>query len=115
MTSPVDVLVQAISDATVLHECRQGRVWYGVDRVGPDQLLDVHRVAVTSVLNRSACPQTTLKSSAVPLEGFPTWPREQLAIPPVRHLAVCYASLAIQPLRRASSPRAPAGVDSGGK
>ena len=62
----VDILEQADSNLAVLFEGHHGLLRHGVDRLWPDQLLDIHHVAVIGVLGPRAGPEAALNTGAVP-------------------------------------------------
>ncbi len=67
-----------------------------VHGVGPDELLDVHRVAVGGVLRRGRRPQRALRPRALALQVLPALALERLAEVLVRELRVRDRELALE-------------------
>src|SRR5579864_4319843 len=97
----------------MLSKSRKRRVRHRVDGVRPNELLDIHRVAVAWVLDRSTRPQAALSPCAMPFEGRPARAGEQLLIALVRHLRIRNASFAIQPRQLPLLERAAGRLDCG--
>ena len=80
----VDVVRNADGRLTVILESADSRLRHRVDRVGADQVLDVHDVAIGRILGRCRRPQAALRARALRREVVPPLAREHIEIVLVR-------------------------------
>src|SRR5579872_6503022 len=67
-----DVFGDRVAKAPMIPERDGGRWWHGVDRVRPDQLVDVHHVAVFRILCAGARPKEPLRPRAFCFQRLPS-------------------------------------------
>ena len=92
----VDVLLERVAHLAVVGERLDGLARHRVDRLGPDQLLDVDDVAVLGVLGRGRRPQAALRGRALGGERVPVRAREDLLVGLVGELGVGDRELALE-------------------
>src|SRR5215218_2683457 len=86
---PVDVLLDGqAADLAVVLEGLDRLLGHRVDRVAPDQLLDVQHVAVVGVLRRRRCPQAPLRRGALVGQRVPALAGERPQVGLIRELRV---------------------------
>ena len=103
----LDVLDEAFPQPAVVAERVHGGGRNGVDGVAPDQLFDIHHVAIGLVLHPGAGPQQPLRQRAFLGKRLPARRADQLQVGLVSHLGVGDGDLAAQGLQLSLA----AGVD----
>ena len=101
----LETVLQAGLGPPMVTKSLEGRRRHSVDRVGPDQFLDVHDIGVNRVLGRRACPKEALRLGAFLRQGGPSRATADFLVALVGELGVRNRHLALQtaserPLRR---------------
>src|ERR687890_91697 len=92
----VHAFLDRLPDLRVVHHVLDGRLGHRVDRVGTDEVLDVHDVRVVRVLGRGRRPQGPLHGGALGDQKIPLGAREYLLELLVDELSVVYGEAAFE-------------------
>ena len=108
-----DPAVDGAGEGPVVFEGGDGRLGQGVDRVGPDEAVDIQGVGVGGVLGRRRRPQRPLRLGAPGGQPLPPPAGETVAEQPVGQLGLGDRGLAPQRQRVAGADDVQATVDLG--
>src|SRR5438132_1873429 len=67
----LDIVFETVAHFAMVAESFERCGWHGIDRVGPDQLLDIEDIAVGLVFGTCAGPEQPLSCCTIRLKFFP--------------------------------------------